>query len=131
MGHGVFLLVRQLGKRLVGICVRDEYRIVAETVGAGHDQSDAPVHPAFEEVLLTVQNQRDHGAEARAAGGSRPETGQFREKLRDIGLVIMTLAGISGRIHARGSPERLNLQTGIVSEAVLPAQRVKVSGFDS
>ena len=82
-------------------------------------------------MLLTVQNQRDHGAEARAAGGSRPETGQFREKLRDIGLVIMTLAGISGRIHARPPPERLNLQTGIVSEAVLPAQRVQVSGFDS
>ena len=72
-------------------------------------------------MFLPVQNQGDDSAESCAAGNSRPQPRKFRKQFGHIGLVIMTLAGVSGGVYSWSTSERFDLKSRVICKAVLAA----------
>ena len=141
MGNGVFLFFGDFGGGDI-ITVRNEDRIVPEPALTGFFAGDLTFHDAVEKVFFSMQDQRDGSAETRPAGGvGRVEAvgagngglafaaGHLPEEPGDVVGRVLLRAAITGGVDAGGTGEDLDLQAGVVGEAVQAGLFVYVLGF--
>ena len=114
MRYGVLLVGRHLGEGAVE-AVGNEQRIVTEPLHPALAVDDPPFDNPFEEVFLAACEQRDNGTEPRATI-RRPL--QIVQQQAVVGLKIVTVGGIAGRMDARRSVQRLDLEARIVGKTV-------------
>ena len=73
--------------------------------------------------LITLQ-QGDGGAETGRAFG---HAGKFPEHLVDVGLTVVTWAGISCRVNARFTVKGINFQASVVAETVITVMLLDIA----
>ena len=86
-----------------------------ETFRAPLRGHDAPFDHTFEKVFFAVEDQRNDRSELRPAVGRSFEVFQQQAV---VGREIVSVGGVTGRMHARSAAQRLHFESGIVGEAV-------------
>ena len=114
VGDCVLLVRRQVGERLV-VSVRNEQRVVAESLRARRLKGDTAEALPDRRVLASLRVDKRHRArEVRAAVFDAPEV--LQEK-RVVGRRVARLARIARAAHARSAAEGADLESRVVGHA--------------